>query len=313
MRISSIALSCLLVAGIPFGSSAQNGDAHWFRFHYENDFFHATDRYYTQGIRLELSAPFIARSPLRHALIGLGKTAEERHVLFAQQECFTPGSIRRDTILRTDRPFAAAMYLGERKTSTDIAKKRTLSTSIIFGVLGPCAICAEEQVGIHRALDNIEPLGWQFQVAQDVILNYGAELDQRLLRHRFAELSGGLSANAGTYRTNVGTHARLEIGRFDPQFDGASIFKRSLQVSAFLDGGLRLIGYDATYQGGLFNHSSPHTLQAETIERIVLRSEGGIRLRYRKLALLYSRTFSTPEFDGGGDHGWGSCVITVML
>ncbi|MEO8588563.1 MAG: lipid A deacylase LpxR family protein [Flavobacteriales bacterium] len=306
----------LVIASLGPGApvcSAQAEDQGYFRFVYDNDFFNATDRYYTQGIRLELSAPFVARSPFRHVLVGLGEEGQERHVLFAQQECFTPGSIRRDTILRTDRPFAAAMYLGERKISTDVAKKRMLSTSITLGVLGPCAICAEEQVGIHRALDNIAPLGWQFQVANDVILNYSMELDQRLYRNSFAELSGGVGGNLGTYRTNVGVHSRLDLGLFNSSFDAIPSAEPGFQLIAFLDGGMRMIGYDATLQGGLFDHKSPHTLPAEAVERVVLRGEGGVRLRYHHLALLYSKTFITREFEGGADHGWGSCVITVLF
>lgn len=163
---------------------AQHGDPGWFRFQYDNDFFHATDRYYTQGIKLELAAPFMHRSPVCHLLVDLGEGTMKRQVFFAQQDCFTPSSIRRDTILRTDRPFAAVLYIGQRSISNDTERKRTLTTAISLGVIGPCAVCAEEQVGIHRALDNIAPLGWQFQVGSDVILNYSAAMDQRVFRNR---------------------------------------------------------------------------------------------------------------------------------
>jgi lipid A 3-O-deacylase len=46
---------------------AQKADSlkqdHYFRLNYDNDFFSATDRYYTQGILAELILPGIKKSP----------------------------------------------------------------------------------------------------------------------------------------------------------------------------------------------------------------------------------------------------------
>lgn len=246
-------------------------------------------------------------------LISLGENADHRNVLFAQQDCFTPSSIRRDTVLRTDRPFAAALYLGERSISTDTERKRTLISSFSLGVLGPCALCAEEQVGLHRALNNIAPLGWQYQVAGDVILNYGAQFDQRLLKNDFAEIAAGIGAEADTYRTNANVHARLELGRFNSAFDAPTGSFRAFQASAFLAGQANVVGYDATCQGGVFDRDSPHVLSAPSLLRMVLRGEVGVHLRYHSFALLYSKTFTTREFRTGLDHGWGSIDIMIFF
>jgi len=234
----------------------------------------------------------------------------QRDVLYVQQECFTPTSIRRDTILRTDRPFAAAFYIGQRSISTNTETKRRLTSTISFGVIGPCALCAEEQRGIHKALNNIEPLGWQFQVANDVILNYGVQLDQRLFRFRFAELSGGVAAAVGTFRTRAELNMRAEVGLFRSLFDAPDTYTRKFRISLFLQGNVRFVGYDATFQGGLFREVDPHVLASSTMERVVLWTEGGMNFRYRGLALSYTKTFITREFSTGKDHAWGSCVIT---
>src|SRR5580658_4085974 len=41
----------------------------YFRINYENDFFSGTDEYYTQGIHLELVAPWVKKFPLSKLLI----------------------------------------------------------------------------------------------------------------------------------------------------------------------------------------------------------------------------------------------------
>lgn len=302
----------LSIAWMALSSSVhgQPTDERWFLFRYDNDFFTATDQYFTQGIRLELAATFISRSPLRSLLPRSGKNALQLDALYAQQECFTPTSIRRDTIVLTDRPFAAALYIGQRSISTDTERKRRLTANIDLGVIGPCAICAEEQRGIHKALNNIEPLGWQFQVANDVILNYGVQLDQRLFRHRFAEISGGIAFAAGTFRTHASLNMRAEVGLFQSLVDSPGSFAKKLQFSLFLQGEMRFVGHDATFQGGVFEHDSPHVLANRIMERVVLFAEGGFNFRFRSLALSYRKSFITRQFTSGRDHAWGSCVIT---
>ena len=303
----ALVFACLVPTIVVMGQGIEES---WFRFRYDNDFFTATDQYFTQGVRLELAAPFISRSPFRSILPRYGKNAMQRDVLYAQQECFTPTSIRRDTILRTDRPFAAAFYIGQRSISTDTDRKRKLTSTISLGVIGPCALCAEEQRGIHKALNNIEPLGWQFQVANDVILNYGVQLDQRMLHLRFAELSGGIAVAAGTFRTQAQLNMRAEVGLFRSVFDTPDTYSKKFQISMFLQGDVRFVGYDATFQGGLFRRDDPHVLASRNMERVVLWTEGGINFRYRGIAVSYTKTFITRELNTGKDHAWGSCVIT---
>ena len=283
-----------------------------FTFRYENDFFNATDKYYTQGVVLDYSAPFIGRSPTTRALLRL-RDAGVQHALFAEQNCFTPSSIRRDTIFTGDRPFAAALFVGQRALSIDPTRGLKLTSALMASWWGRPAEWAEEQRGIHRALDNIEPLGWQFQVASALILNYAARIEKRLLRLPFAEASLGASADLGTYRSNAGVNGRLELGRFRSDFDVRGPGPKAFRASAFVDGQVKAIAYDASMQGGLFNADSPYVLQPEAIERLVLSGGGGVKLAYGKLSLTYAKTFITREFVGGTDHGWGTCTIKVLF
>ena len=300
-----------LVGGYPSMALSPQAPPRSFTFRYENDFFNATDKYYTQGVQLEYSAPLIGRSPTTKLLFRL-PGAEERHSMIVEQNCFTPSSIRRDTIFTGDRPFAAAFFIGQRAMSVDTQRGLKLTSLLTLGVLGPCAICAEEQKGIHQALDNIEPLGWEFQVASDVIVNYAVRMEKRVWRTSFAETRLGAGVELGTYRTNASVNGRLDLGRFLSLFD-PQVRSRSIHFNVFLNGQATAVAYDASMQGGLFNGYSPYTLPQEAIERLVLRGGGGVELSWRRLCLTYAKTYITPEFVGGKDHGWGTCTIQVLL
>ncbi|HTB06772.1 MAG TPA: lipid A-modifier LpxR family protein, partial [Bacteroidia bacterium] len=74
-----------------------------FAFNYENDFFTATDRYYTQGIRLEYVLPVFNKLLLMKTLPHLSG-AVMQYGLSVSQDCYTPTEVTTPTIRYGDRP-----------------------------------------------------------------------------------------------------------------------------------------------------------------------------------------------------------------
>ena len=70
----------------------------YFSFNYDNDFFSATDRYYTQGILISFIHPIVKHSPFTHAPIKINKSEANYYGLHLQQDVFTPISIRHEGI-----------------------------------------------------------------------------------------------------------------------------------------------------------------------------------------------------------------------
>ena len=77
----------------------------YIRLHYENDFFTATDYYYSQGINLEFVHPWFNDSFLTKMLIA-GKDRVQKGIAL-EHNGFTPTSTESDSILYGDRPYAA--------------------------------------------------------------------------------------------------------------------------------------------------------------------------------------------------------------
>jgi hypothetical protein len=63
----------------------------------------------------------------------------------------------------------------------------------------------------------------------------------------------------------------------------------------------------------MFNRTSPYTIAASGIERLVWKGGGGFCVRYKRVLLEYSRTWITPEFKGGRDHGWGAVTFSLAF
>ena len=97
----------------------------YFSFVYDNDFFNATDRYYTQGIILSLVHPSLRYSPFSYTLIKLKNADRNYHGIQLEQDVFTPRTIRynKGAIYYGERPFTALFFLSHSLTSMNSEKK----------------------------------------------------------------------------------------------------------------------------------------------------------------------------------------------
>ena len=120
-QIRASALALLLLFGLHCEASAYGvdendssdfvGEGRLLRFDYANDYFTATDHYYTQGLGLQYFDPVLSRSPVMKALLSLSG-AKESFGLDLRNSGYTPARLTFDAPLRGDRPFAATLTLG---------------------------------------------------------------------------------------------------------------------------------------------------------------------------------------------------------
>lgn len=288
-------------------------EEHYFRFKYDNDFFNQTDRYYTQGIILDFVHPLVKHSPVSRCLLQLKRADMNYYGLHLQQDVFTAKSIRYmgGQIYYGERPFTAVFFLSHSLSSVISSKNQILSSQLDIGFLGPLAKGKEEQKGIHKALDNIEPQGWDNQLANAPVLNYRIALEKGLLIKKHFAFSGVVGSRLGTLYTDATIGVKWQAGIFDCWFKNASANRFNLYVFNTLQS--KFVAYNATLQGGLTKSGNIYTLPASAVKRQVGQISIGLILVYKRLGLEYSRTFITPEFKGGETHGWGRCSITVRF
>jgi lipid A 3-O-deacylase len=320
--ISSYFLFCVFLSISLFAQQVDSVKSkpqleNYVRLTYENDFFSATDRYYTQGINFAFIHPIVRFSPASLALIRLNKRALNYYGLSFTQDCFTPRSIRYDTINYLERPYAATFFVSHTLTSINPEKKLLLQTQVDLGIIGPCARCEDEQKAIHKGLLNIRPLGWENQVKSDYIINYRIKIEKGIWMQRNTELMANAVMRVGTIYTDVGFGLNARIGFFSPYFNSLGLQKNA-KTHIFKMFGVfklngKLVGYNATMQGGVFDETSVLKVPNDNINRFVLDGLAGVVIAYKRVSLEYSKTFLTPEFKGGLDHGWGRCVITVCF
>ncbi len=316
-------LTCVVVYSQAIDNMASfrmmNADR-YIRLHYENDYFTATDYYYTQGINLEVVNPSYKKFPLMRLLVRQ-KKGTNQYGISIEHNGYTPTSIEHNEILYGDRPFSAALMLKTFSMSNNAERHCRITSSLTLGVIGPAAGGYGMQKTIHKWINGTVPLGWQNQIQNDVIVNYELGAEKNLLHSNDIFLLNGFSnARIGTLNTKLSSGVVLMLGRFNSKI--ASVFAstetagtstKKLRFHAYLQPMINVVVYDATLQGGLFNHDSPYTFSSSEISHVTFQANYGVVATFNSIYLEYFKTFISKEFEIGLDHRWGGIRVGVKL
>ncbi|WP_037316622.1 lipid A deacylase LpxR family protein [Salegentibacter sp. Hel_I_6] len=312
----TIIFACILWFG--FSSYAQKIDHtssyreiksnSYFRFNYDNDFFASADKNYTQGYQLELVLPFLKKNPINH-LFFQPKNNEFTYGLALEHIGFTPGDYVSKEIQVGDRPFASAIMLKSFLVAKDTVNSSRMHSALSLGIIWPAAFGGEMQRSIHEATGNKIPYGWRNQIKNDIVLNYQIGYEKQLFRYAdFFSLQGQSEINLGTLFTNFSVGANATLGIINNGFSSVEN-KNKFEVYAFAQPVFKVVGYDASIQGGLFNNESVYTISSNDINRFTRQTHIGIIVKTQTLYFEYTRTTLTPEFEGGNTANWGGIKI----
>ncbi len=290
----------------------------YFGINFDNDIFTNTDYYYTNGIRFSLTAPIFASSPFAWPMLPYQKESMNYHGMTVVQNMYTPTNPDTVSVIDGDRPFAAYLYFGHHKTTLSKKRRYRQYSEIVLGLIGPGSLGGFVQGRIH----NIEPVGWENQIQNDLVFNYSAEIEKGLYNPRFFDLNVFADGQLGTLYDNVGAGIRMRAGKLNPYFSmpnlaaSKSIESKdalNLQYGILASSRLRMIIYDATLQGGIFNPNNNYTISASDIERLVLQASFGIYFAFKQLGLTYEHFYISPEFKDAKHHQWGHLNLTYCF
>ncbi|HTB51434.1 MAG TPA: lipid A deacylase LpxR family protein [Ferruginibacter sp.] len=317
---------CLLLVIIAHRSNAQIIDNtssfknslgnKYFKLHYDNDYFTKTDEYYTQGITLEYANPVIKRFITSKILLQ-PKNTDITYGFRIDNFGYTPTTLRSDSILYGDRPYCGDMSASTFAIAVDTVRQQIISTTFVIGLMGQGAGGKEFQTTIHKWTGNFLPLGWQYQIRNDIILDYQVNYEKRLLSYRNSFLLNGASSlRVGTHSDKLTGGFNFMAGNFNDRYLSVATTKPiRKKVQYYLYGQLvgGAVGYDATLQGGMFDRTSPYTIPTGNISRFTLQGDYGIVVCFRKLYLEYCQSYLTKEFSTGHYHRWGGIRIGFTI
>lgn len=314
----------LLFTILPVIMNAQTGESSFINLSVENDLFvfkgDGTDRYYTNGVRLEYFYEKAHKNFLSSLLL---KVAEEKNVFSwgISQNIFTPSRIDIEGVQYDDRPYAGALFIIHSLSSFDYSRRVKVSSEINLGVIGPLSLADETQIWVHRAINDEIPRGWKNQVPNDIILNYNLEIDKEMIEIQDKIMvAGTVESYVGTMYDAMSAGFSLKIGKvksiFEP-YSGTPSGRKKHQVYLLLNPSIRVIYYNALLQGGIIRHLSHsetgYVLSKDQIERISAFTEVGMVYENPKLKVVVSQKMRTAAFKGGNAMEFGHISIGFKL
>ncbi len=276
-----------------------------FRVRFDNDIFDNTDYYYTNGIQLSLYTAVAGRSPFSRLLIK-AKNGILLQGFSLTQNIYTPTVPEAENISYGDYPFSGFLAISQFSESYNLHRKLIVKSSIGLGVLGPASMSGTVQASVHEK----EPVGWKYQIANSPVIHYSLSVEKGVYSSRHFEWNMTGKVEVGTLFDDIQTGTYLRAGRFTQvlrgyQFPASNGFRRDFQFWFFLKGNLKLVGYNATLQGGMFNDKSPYVIPATQVSRLVAETSAGVALYYGNFGVELENIYNSPEFKGAYDFRYG--------
>lgn len=300
-----------------FGQAIQNQYSYryfpkesYLRTNYENDLFTGTDYYYTQGVYLEMVTPWLQKSPL-YKLLTISKQAKQQYGIALELNGYTPTSIERNYIQYGDRPFAGVMLIKNFVISIDSGMKIRWISALSSGMIGPATGGFEIQKEIHKRTGDPLPEGWQFQVKNNLVLNYELAIEKALLFQcpRYVLLNATALVRAGSL-SSKGELGAIAMAGLLPDIFSLNKYER-FHLYLYDHFNFQVIAYDAGLQGGAIPKDDPYTLGNRELNRIVLQNRIGLVFNYRSFYLEYYEQYKSKEFKTGLSHRSGGVQLGI--
>ncbi|NCA77145.1 MAG: lipid A deacylase LpxR family protein [Alphaproteobacteria bacterium] len=306
-----------------YSSMVMLSDEVFLEFSFDNDILDYTDRFYTNGIRVELIHPGLRSNPLAVTMIPYWSSATNYYGLAVVQNMYTPSTTKTGGIKIGDRPYAAYLYFSTKKITNDPVHRFRQTTGLDVGIIGPNSYGEWVQRAFHTSVPtNNEPLGWEYQIQNDLVLNYNLAYEKGIVSASHFEVNLQAVGQIGTLYTNTSGGIGLRAGWINPYFANLGVEKGRIlrgkglkknQFFVFLRGSGKLVGYDATLQGGLFNKSSAYVISRDEICRFVFQTSAGLSLTLGGVRLDIEQFLLSPEFSGGLWHKWVHIALVFCL
>jgi hypothetical protein len=304
MPIKKFSFVCafLFVCNITFAQTEQDKHDSFIYLNWANDLLVQTDYYFSNGI--DLGYIKVAQN---HILLKKLDFVSFDHFSVVQ-DFFTPTNLDTETVLLEDRPYAAYLYGSYQKHLFAANQGLYLNPEIFVGIIGPGALGRHLQSFSHEISPSKPPQGWNNQVTNDLVLNLNFAIEKGLFKNESLLFNVFSKARFGTIYTDLSIGGRFRIGKSNDffqsfknlTFEKPEIWQLYFEIKPYV----KIVGYNATLQGGIFSDTSPYTIAANDISRIVGVLDLSLTASYKNFYFNGIFNWNSKEFEQATSHQW---------
>ena len=297
---------------------------HYLRVSADNDAFiisnNASDWGYTSGNRVDL---FYTTSNQQNFFGWFNKLAGTERITTKgwglMQKIFAPQKTSLSIPDKNDYPYSGALFAIHTIHAANPSKKINLQSEWVVGLMGPPAFGKQTHRFFHRLIKDPEPMGWNYQLPTDLLLNYNVQAEKSLRISRRFNLIGSGKIHAGTMEDAVSAGLQFQMGNYFSGLINQYFAKDKSRVGFSMQASVELLGYKALVQGGLFNSRSPvHDKNSQLGTEMDLhhtRFSGELFtiVSLKKFALSLRQIFTTAELKGFDQHSFGNLSLYLKF
>ncbi|MCW8329334.1 lipid A deacylase LpxR family protein [Photobacterium sp. SDRW27] len=200
---------------------AQAYNAGSISFSIDNDGIVGTDQNYTNGVFLEFnsaSTPMldvIAPTPIRQVamLLPLDASTAKGWNFRLGQQMWTPEDIESPIPVEGERPYAGLLFFETGIYQYSPAQVDKYSAMI--GTVGPNSFAEQGQQFIHEIIGSDDPMGWDYQIENQVVFNLGYQ------GHRLINRSNAI----GFDQYDLSSVGRINVGNYQSELALGSVVR----------------------------------------------------------------------------------------
>jgi hypothetical protein len=199
------------------------------RLQWENDVFalrrnELTDRYFTNGIRIDVLGNYWRKFPLSKLLLRFKNPTDELYGFSIGQNMYTPIDLTKNTVDSLDRPYAGWLYISRTLISNDAFNEQRLTSELDIGVIGEASFAKQTQIWAHKnVVPSTIPKGWDNQIRNDLGINYYVKFEKRFIPqvHQNLDIIQSVEGNVGFVSNFVGVGTLIRVGFFNDYFQNS--------------------------------------------------------------------------------------------
>lgn len=266
---------------------------------YDNDLILFTDRYYTSGVNVAYSR-LINRESRFYKSFSSKKSDSSKLIyrIHYGHRIYTSKEIKEKDVQQFDRPYAGWHYL--KFDMMNFPKPEVANTySMDVGMVGEMSGIGNFHVWWHRGVGITTPRGWEYEVANEVLINFRYNRIKNWHLGRRIKFITNSAISAGNRENKLEQELVVRIGKFNELMNTSYVNSRVADFIPELgyypkDGGeegFLFLGISGSFvlsnifiEGSLFNNNSPQTAEIENF------------LIVRKWGFVYSNYYTTFSF-----------------
>lgn len=223
---------------------------------------------------------------------------------------------------KNDYPYSGALFAIHTIHSANPVKRISFRSEWVVGVMGPPSLAKQTHTFFHQIIKDPAPMGWDYQLPADLLLNYNIKVEKQLTGNRNIGLFANGEISSGTMNDAISPGLRLQFGNNKDYLSGMTrqyFAEKRSQLSFSIQTSADLILYNALLQGGLFNSSSPvHDKNSKSgttrkLNNLTGSLEFSLLFSLKKFAVSFDQKFRSSELKDYGGHSTGNISVYKTL